>query len=150
MSAVAAVIEQPESLADALGYTDDQLGPHYFAPPPEPEPRRQLRLPPYSRHLTIAPGDIMFICSGKRAWDSAKRHAGSAIVLPANDEPDEYAWPVRDCHVVLIDHQPLAHDTIDHLTMLLRNAGAASVMRHDQINSEAEVLLPEGRETDDR
>ena len=60
-----------ENLADALGYTDDQLDPIEIDPPSAP--LRELKLPPYSRKLTLQRGDTAFIYTGPDAWERAKR-----------------------------------------------------------------------------
>lgn len=68
-------------------------------------------LPPFGRsvlgHLRRGETLNLWVYGGRRGWEEARwcnKHigAGSAMLLPPGDDPDEYTWPVYSLELMLV------------------------------------------------
>ncbi len=97
---------------------------------------KRRRLPPYGRALnaktkrgeTIEP----YVYAGPFAWQEGALHSqyGTALVLPPEDDADDYRWPVRNLcvHVFWTDEDKAAGEELTKLVSCLIRAGATRVI----------------------
>ncbi len=96
---------------------------------------KHKKLPPYGKKLKELlaqgkkPRNSIFLFLGINAWQSAKAfsHIQQVLVLPPDESPYSFDWPVKECSVLAFDKGGLAPDDIEQTAHALLLAGAASV-----------------------
>ncbi|MDH5324370.1 MAG: hypothetical protein OEZ68_04255 [Gammaproteobacteria bacterium] len=67
------------------------------------------RLPPYGKHLDPKRREI-WVYAGTNAWQAARDNSTrSPLVLPAEENPNSFSWPVRGKEVTVV----VAGDTVE-------------------------------------
>ena len=101
----------------------------------EPEALLKKRLAPFGRELEkqlatgMKPRNDIFFCLGKHAWEKAKHFANThaVLVLPPNESPYDYEWPVAGCSVLIFGTSPLPISYIEATAYCLLTANAEIV-----------------------
>ena len=68
-----------------------------------------------------------WIYTGTDAWSQAKAVHAPALVLPDQESPDSFIWPVRGYTTLIIRTSPLEAEIQLSLARVLLRAGAKSV-----------------------
>lgn len=97
---------------------------------------RSGKLPPFGallieRQKFKNPPWLVVVCVGAGAWESAKsrnkRGDSLALVMPSGDVPNVYAWPVKNCLVIVEWNLGPSVALVVELARELLRAGAESV-----------------------
>ena len=100
---------------------------------------KRRKLPPYGRPLSakIKRGENVepYVYAGPFAWPEGNWHSqyigqGTALVLPPEDDADDYRWPVRNLcvHVFWTDEDKAAGEELTKLASCLIRGGAIRVV----------------------
>ena len=89
------------------------------------------RLPPYGRAAIAHPDRHLlgfWIYTGKTAWSDAREAQAPVLVLPDNESPDEFTWPVKGFTALIIRTSSLDGAVQTKLARALLEAGASNVV----------------------
>ena len=88
------------------------------------------KLPPYARQARVpADNPTMYVFYGWFSREQANNITQSrGMVLPVNECPTQYAWPVKGCGVILMDYLDMPETDAMVLATVLRDAGSESVI----------------------
>lgn len=92
-----------------------------------------MKIPPYGKEIQPSSDSYIFIFMGKMAWKRAKDfkepYFPQTLVLPPNDSPFDYAWPIKDREIYLLDTGITIPENVRQVVMCFLNSGA-SVIRY--------------------
>lgn len=93
---------------------------------------KPLRLPSLGKALQArGPGLVLIVPSTPDGWNVVKRYApGEVLVMQLGHDPATYAWPVKDCEVVLYTECLDARTQGRVLDALMRDGVAAVGCHH--------------------
>ncbi len=100
----------------------------------------KLRILPYGKvvEALIDQRPYIFIFIGKNAWKRARSfkdpYFPSTLVLPPNDSPFAYSWPVKDCEVYVLDTDVTRIAYVRGLFSCLFNFGS-KVIKYVSLNN---------------
>ena len=114
---------------------------NHYTPARESVNHQPTRLPPFGRTLADAlrsgmrPRGDVWIYTGTDAWDAAKARSQfrTVLVLPENEIPESYNWPVRGVDVLVVETSPVNPEILYRLAwrLLCDGAKVVRVITHD-------------------
>jgi len=97
-----------------------------------------MKLPPYGKPLRDLlqsgqlPSNDVYIYIGDKAWDKGKMSSYSrpsrTLILPPNQSPLAYEWPVSSCDILLIETSQLDTEYIENFVQILFDHNANKVI----------------------
>jgi hypothetical protein len=96
-----------------------------------------MKVAPYGKPLKALlesgqlPNNSVYLYIGNNAWDKGSLSAISrptrTLILPPNESPLAYAWPVTGCDILMIETSPVDTEYIENFVNLLFRYGATKV-----------------------
>ena len=83
-------------------------------------------MPPFARDFVRRPQDSPWIFAGPLAWEWARHDSRRKLVLPPDDNPASYKWPVADLELMVLE-TGASDDVLLDLSHELLLAGAILV-----------------------
>jgi hypothetical protein len=97
-----------------------------------------MKLPPFGKPLKALldegkfPNNAVYLYTGNNAWRSGSNTVISrpnrTLILPPNESPFDYDWPVNGCDILLIETSKQSKDYRETLAMVLLSAGANKIV----------------------
>lgn len=97
-----------------------------------------MKSPPFSKPLREllqsgqSTDNSIYLYIGDYAWDKGKNSSimrpSRTLILPPNESPLVYDWPVYGCDILLIETSLFDTDYIEHFVHLLLSYGATKVV----------------------
>ncbi len=96
-----------------------------------------MKVPPFGKPLKELlqsgelPTNSIYLYIGNKAWERGKKSSISrtsrTLILPPNESPLIYDWPVNGCDILMIETSPIDTESIEHLVAILFGNGATKV-----------------------
>ena len=96
-----------------------------------------MKVAPYGKPLKALlesgqlPNNSVYLYIGDKVWDKGKLSAISrptrTLILPPNESPLAYAWPVSGCDILMIETSPVETEFIESFADILLSYGATKV-----------------------
>jgi hypothetical protein len=97
-----------------------------------------MKVPPYSKPLHEAllngqrPTSELYLYIGNNAWDKGRNSVvmrpSRTLVLPPNESPTNYFWPVHGCNIIMIETSRLSTEYIELIAQILLDYGSGRIM----------------------
>ncbi len=87
-----------------------------------------MRLPPFGRFFKPVPKSGVRVALGPGAWNFAKKHHCSIMVLREDAQPGDFKWPSDGKSALIHERGDYNDARLDSLAHCLLKAGASSVV----------------------
>lgn len=97
-----------------------------------------MKIPPYGKPLKALlesgqlPTNSVYLYIGEHAWDKGRSSSicrpTRTLVLPTNELPFSYGWPVQGCDILMIETSHLATEYIEDIVNTLFTYGATKIL----------------------
>jgi hypothetical protein len=96
-----------------------------------------MKIPPFGKPLMqllaqgFLPNNNVYLFIGKLSWEKGKNSSycrpSRTLILPPNDLPFSYEWPVYGCDILMIETSRLSNEYIEDITSVLFDFGAIKI-----------------------